>query len=241
MNQEFMNPAEQTKDMNIFSRIWNVFVAPASTFEAVKKSPKWVVPLILSLLIMGVAMFFLTPIVIEESKDKTAEQLEKRGMTDQTQIDQTLEQSAKVQKVVIAPSAVIAGAIFTFILAALWLFVSNVLAGGSAKYTQVLGVYAYTGFISLLGFLIKFPLIWSQKTMNIHFSPATFLADSSSDTFLYKVLAKLDLFSIWGMVVLGIGLAIVAGLKPKKVIPWVVILYVLWWVGSASLSNMSFM
>jgi hypothetical protein len=241
MSQETMNPTGQpTNDMNIFSRIWNVFVAPASTFEAVKVSPKWVVPLIISILIMGGAMHVLTPTVIEESKDKTVEQLEKRGMSDE-QIDQALVQAEKMQKYMIVPSTVIASVIFTFLLAAIWLFVANVLAGGQAKYGQILGVYVYAGFIGLLGFLIKLPLMLSQHTMNIHFSPATFMSEASSDTFLYKLLAKFDLFGLWGIVVLGIGLAVVAGLKPKKVLPWVFILYVLWWVGSAALSNMSFM
>ena len=241
MSQETMNPTGQpSKDMNIFSRIWNVFVAPASTFEAVKINPKWVVPFIISILIMGAAMYLLTPTVIEESRVKTVEQLEKRGMSDE-QIDQALVQAEKMQKYMIVPSTVIAAVVFTFLLAAIWLFAANVLAGGSAKYGQVLGVYVYTGFIGLLGFLIKLPLMLSQNTMNIHFSPATLMSESTSETFLYKLLAKFDLFGIWGIVVLGIGLAIVAGLKPKKVLPWVVILYLAYWVGSAALSNMSFM
>ncbi len=185
-------------------------------------------------------MHLLTNIVIEESKDKTVEQLEKRGMSEE-QIDQAMVQAEKMQKYTIVPSTVIAGAIFTFILAAIWLFVANVLAGGQAKYGQILGVYVYAGITGLLGFLIKLPLMLSQKTMNIHFSPATFMSEASNETFLYKLLAKFDLFGLWGMVVLGIGLAIVAGLKPKKVLPWVVILYVLFWVGSTALSNMSFM
>ncbi len=242
MNQDYMNQSEQTsgKDMNLFARIWNVFVSPTSTFEAVKEKPKWVVPFIISILIMGGAMQILTPTVMEESKDKMIEQFEKRGMSDD-QIDQALAQSTKWQKYTIVPSTIIVGAISVFILAAIWLFVTNVLSGGAAKYSQILGAYVYAGFIGLLGFLIKIPLMLSQGTMNIHFSFATFMSESASDSFLYKLLAKMDLFSVWGMVVLGIGLAIVGGLKPKKVLPWVIILFVLWWVGSAALSNMSFM
>ncbi|MBN1481218.1 YIP1 family protein [candidate division KSB1 bacterium] len=227
------------KDMNIIARIWNVFVSPTSTFEAVRSKPRWVLPLIIILLITGAAMYVLTPIVMEEGREKMIEQMEKRGVPED-QMDTAVERAAQFQKYSIAPSTIIAGAIFTFLLAAFWLFVTNVLAGGSARYAQVLGAYVYAGFIGLLGFLIKLPVMWFRQTMNIHISPATLMSESATETFLYKLLAKFDLFSIWGMIVLGIGLAVVGGLKPKKVLPWVVILYVLFWVASASLSNLSF-
>lgn len=238
-DQSIQTTEPAQKDMNVFARIWNVFVSPVAAFEAVRYKPKWVLPFIVSLLITGAAMYILTPIVMEESREKMVEQMEKRGVPEE-QMDTAVERAAQYQKYSIAPSAVIAGAIFTFILAALWLFVTNVLAGGAARYAHVLGAFVYAGYIGLLGFLIKMPIMLSQKTMNIHFSLATLMAESSRETFLYKLLAKLDLFSIWGMVVLGMGLAVVAGLKPKKVLPWVIILYVLFWVASAALSNLSF-
>jgi len=94
--------SENEKEMNILARIWNVFVAPASTFKAVREKPKWVIPFIITVLISAGVMYFLTPVVIEEGRDKMIEQMEKRGVPEE-QIDQAVEQGIKVQKVTIAP------------------------------------------------------------------------------------------------------------------------------------------
>ena len=123
------------------------------------------------------------------------------------------------------------------ILAAVWLFVSNVLLGGSSRYAQLLGVVVYAGFIGLLGFLIKLPIMLSQGTMNVHFSLATLMSDASKETFLYKLLANVELFNLWTIAVTSIGIALVAGLKTKKVWPWVALITVLYWVVAAAVGG----
>jgi hypothetical protein len=237
MSQETASSAsEPMKDMNMIARIWNVFVSPASTFRAVREKPKWVLPFIISLLISAGSMYLLTPVVIEEGRDKMVEQMKKRGVPEDD-IDEAVEKGINVQKYMITPSAVIGGAVVTLIIAAVWLFVSNVLVGGAARYAQMLGVVVYAGFIGLLGFLIKLPIMLSQQTMNVHFSLATLMSDAAKDTFLYKLLANVELFNLWTIAVTSIGIAIVAGVKTKKVWPWVVLINVLYWVIAAAIGG----
>jgi len=238
MSLENVTPATepQENDMGMIARIWNVFVSPVSTYKAVRVNPKWVLPFIISLLISAGAMYLLTPVIIEEGHDKMVEQMEKRGVPDD-QRDRAMEQGAKIQKYTITPMAVVGGAVVTFIIAAVWLFVSNVIVGGAARYAQILGVVVYTGFIGLLGFLIKMPIMLSQQTMNVHFSLAALMSDAAKDTFLYKLLANVELFNLWTIVATSIGLAIVAGVKSSKVWPWVLIISVLYWVAAAAIGG----
>jgi hypothetical protein len=238
MDQPSATMQSPEKDMNLVARIWNVFVSPVSTFKAVRVKPMWVAPFIITLVISAVATYFLTPVIMEETREKIIDSMEERDASNE-QIESTVERTEKFQKYSIVPSAIIVGAILAFALAGIWLLVTNVLSGGSATYAQVLGASIYAGFIGVLGLLIKMPIILSQRTMNVHFSIATFMSDASQDTFLYKLLAKMDLFAVWGMIVLGIGLAVVGGLKPKKVLPWIVLIYVLYWVVATALSNLS--
>jgi hypothetical protein len=202
----------------------------------VKEKPKWVVPFIITLLISGAIMYVLTPIVIEESREKMIEQMERRGLSDD-QRDQAIEQGIKIQKITIAPMTVVGGAVMTLIIAAVWLFVSNVLVGGAARYSQILGVVVYGGFIGLLGFIIKAFIMYSRGSMNVHFSLAALMSDASKDTFLYKLLANVELFNLWTIAVVSIGLAIVAGVKTSKVWPWVLIISVLYWVAAAAIGG----
>ncbi|RLD12292.1 hypothetical protein DRI50_09270 [candidate division KSB1 bacterium] len=222
--------------MNLIARIINVFVAPSKTFQAVSHKPKWAWPLIISLLLTFAAMWVLTPVVITDSKSTMEEKMLERGMS-QDQVDNAVAQAAKYQKYSIAPTTFVAGLIMTFILAGIWLFVGNTVLGGSAKFAQMMGVIVYSGFIGLLGLLIKMPIMLSQQTMNVHFSLATFMADASKDTFLYKLLANVEIFNIWTIAVYAIGIAIVAKLKVKSVWPWVLILTVLYWAAAAGLGS----
>ncbi len=226
----------KSQDMNLISRIINVFLAPSKTFQAVNEKPKWAVPLIISLLLTFGAMWLLTPVIMNEGKSAMEDKMLERGMTSD-QIDRAVEQAQKIQKITIAPTTLVAGLVVTFIMAAIWLFISNTILGGAAQYTQMLGVVVYAGFIGLLGFLVKLPIMLSQQTMNVHFSLATFMSDTAKDTFLYKLLANIEVFNVWTIAVYAIGIAIVANLKVKNVWPWVLILTVLYWVAAAGLGS----
>lgn len=227
---------QETKDMNILSRIINVFVSPSQTFQAVSAKPKWGVALVISLLLTFGAMYTLTPIIMTEQKSAMEEKMSERGMSGD-RIDQAVQQAQKVQKYTIAPAAAIVGLIMTFILAGLWLFIGNTILGGEAKYSQMLGVIVYSGYIGLFGLLVKLPLMLSQHTMNIHFSLATFMSDAAKDTFLYKFLMNIELFNLWTIAVYSIGIAIVARLKVKSVWPWVLMLTVLYWAAAAGIGS----
>lgn len=227
---------QEPRDLNLISRIINVFVSPSKTFQAVSNKPKWAWPLVISLLLTFAAMWVLTPVIMTDSKSTMEEKMLERGMS-QDQVDNAVAQAAKYQKYSIAPTTLVAGLAMTFILAGIWLFVGNTVLGGSAKFAQMMGVIVYSGFIGLLGLLIKMPIMLSQQTMNVHFSLATFMADASKDTFLYKLLANVEIFNIWTIAVYAIGIAIVAKLKVKSVWPWVLILTALYWVAAAGLGS----
>ena len=128
---------------------------------------------------------------------------------DQEQIDTAIERSQKVMGVMIYVGPVL----FTFLMLAIgaliWMFVSNVILGGQTTFSQLLAVNVYRTFIVLLGSLIKLPIMLSQKTLNVHFSVAAFLPDASKDTLMYKLLAQLEVFNIWSIALLCIGIAIV--------------------------------
>jgi len=236
MNNVTQSEGTVAKDMGLLARIINVFVSPASTFRAVREKPKWAVPLVITLLIMLGVMIVLTPIVMEEGRDAMEEKMAEQGLSDE-QIDNAVQTAQKVQKFAVGPSTVVMTLVVTFIVAAVWLFLSNTILGGNANYKQMLGVVVYSGFIGLLGFLIKLPIMWSQRTMNVHFSLATFMSDASKDSFLYKLLANVELFNIWTIAVVSIGIAVVADLKSKSVWPWVLIVTILYWVAAAGLGS----
>ena len=222
--------------MSLFGKIIGVFTSPGNAFQAIAAKPQWLPALLISLVITMGNMFFMQPVMLKEQAIKTQEKMQERNM-DQDQIDQTLEKTQKIAKIAMYPTTIIGVFIMVLIAGGIWLFVSNTILGGEAKYKQMLGVIAFSGFIPLLGSIIKTPIMIAQQTTNVHFSLATFMSDELVDTFLYKFLAQIEFFTIWSLIVTCIGIAVVAKLSVKKVWPWVVMLSLLFMVGSAWLGS----
>ncbi len=235
MSEETM--VEQSK-MSFPSRLINVFIAPGEMFKDVKRRAGWLLPLIVLALGTMALSYVMQPVITKFQREQATSQMEKRGMS-QEQIDGILEQQQVFTKpYFLVPVAGVTTILMTLIGAAIWLFVVSFILGGKAGFGQVLSVNTYRSFIPLLGTVIKLPIILTKETILVHFSLATFMSDAASQTFLYKFLMNIELFNIWSIAVLCIGLAVLAETSVKKVWPWVVGLYLLWWLGSAGFSTL---
>lgn len=226
---------EQQQGMGLFSRIINVFIAPGATFKAVKAKPAWLVPAIIYAVLTVGMTHLIKPVVMDVQKEKTVEALMERGMAED-QAEEIAEKNLGFGKILMYPMALIGSFVAFFVLAGVWLFVSNIVLGGQAKYSQLLGVVVYKSFIDLLGGFIKVPVILSKESIDVHFSLAMFL--QSSEGFIYKFLSKVEVFNIWGIAVLCIGIAIISNREVKKVVPWVIGVYVLYYVVSISIGSL---
>ncbi|MBN2414079.1 YIP1 family protein [candidate division KSB1 bacterium] len=236
-NNSQSNDPSAVKEMNLLNRIIGIFTSPGATFHAIAEKPKWVVPGIIIILLSLGTTFLLRDVILQEQRVKTEEQLLKRGI-DSAQMETILDKNQQITKIAMYPGVLVTTAVMFVIVAAIWLFVSNIVLGGQATFNQMLGVSIYRGFIPLVGGLIKAPLMISQQTLNIHFSLATFMPDEAKETFLYKLLAQIELFNVWSIIVLCIGIAVVSKLNVKKVWPWVAIIYLLWFVGTSAVSGL---
>jgi len=92
--------------------------------------------------------------------------------------------------------------------------------GGKAKYGSVLAVWMYAGLPgvikSLLGTIVIFTGIAPESFNLANFAPTSagaFLNPLETNAALYTLASAIDITSIWSFVLLGIGIAIVAGVK----------------------------
>jgi hypothetical protein len=230
MSQEMNGSTASGKTPSgVATRILNVFFNPQTTFLAVKEAPKWIIPAVIFVVVMGVFGYLQTsdPGLVQASNELVMQKLEERNMP-QEQMDAALAMTEKMRAFTPIQTAIMPLIALVFIGSGIWLFVANTLLGSRTTYGQLLGVTSYTSLITALGTLVKLPIMLAKSDLMVHFSLATFMADSAKSTFLYKFLmSATDLFAIWTMAVLSIGLATVAGVKVNKVWPAVVIVSVL--------------
>ncbi len=231
------NAESQSQQMGLLSRIIVTFTSPSRAAEAIRAKPNWLIPAIIIVLLMLIFTYVAKPIIIQETVTRVQQMMQSKGAP-QDQIDTVLNRIQTSMGIRMFVGVAITTVLGIFIWAAIWLFISNIILGAQASYVQMLGVNVYRYFITTIGLLIKLPIMLSKQTMNVHFSLATFLPDEQKTTFLYKMLMQVELFNIWAIIVISIGIAVVSKLDTKKVWPWVVLIYVVWYVAQAALGSM---
>ncbi|HPB01226.1 MAG TPA: hypothetical protein PLS75_07420, partial [Candidatus Marinimicrobia bacterium] len=91
--------------------------------------------------------------------------------------------------------------------------------------------------VDIIANAVKVPLMLSQQTVRIYTSPALFLQDNS--TFWFRFFANLDLFVLWKVILLGIGVGIITKVKTSKSIWTILICWIIYCLAVAGLGGLA--
>lgn len=216
-------------EMNIFVRIWNVWLGPRKLFANVKLYPRWLVPFVVLMAVGIISQYLVTPIAVNDAlaKLKSSERFLNMTPEQQTLTLEAVEKRAHPawwQYVILGP---IFGFIAIAVVAGLLLFTTNVLMGGQSKFSQTLAVFIYSSFISIPEQIIKIPLILSKQTTDIRTSLGI-LFPGEAKGFLFNFLNGADLFGLWQTIIVAIGLAVLCNTTMQKALGWVLAWWILW-------------
>ena len=117
------------------------------------------------------------------------------------------------------------------------LFGLNKLLYGMASYEQVIAIYAYSSLIDAVKLLIITPIIISENTLDVHIGFGLLLSEQVSQTFIGHVIYNIDLFDIWQVLVVSIGLAVIGQISKRKTLGTVLGLWFIWLILNAFLAN----
>lgn len=192
------------------ARVMGVFFSPGETFEDIARRPTVLAPLLFLFLIQATVIYVIIPaqgqdaaLFTENSSFFQRLPEEKRAELIEQQIN-----PSRTRRMVSAFFGPVAIFVFLTIASLLFWGVGNLL-GGQPTFKRVLSMLLFASMIGLVaGSLIKLPLVLSRNTLaGVTFSPAMFMPELDIASPRYRLLAIFDLFSIWGMVVTGIGFA----------------------------------
>jgi hypothetical protein len=137
-----------------------------------------------------------------------------------------------------AISQVIVVPILTALVAAVFMGIFTMVLGGVATFSQVFGVVAHAGLIFVLGALFSLPLKYMNQSLATPTSLGVLLPMVSETTFLGRVLGGIDLFWIWWIINLAIGLGVLYK-RPTAPIVWSLLVVVaIFVVASAAVMTM---
>jgi hypothetical protein len=215
--------------MSILSNIINIYLAPSKVFEAVKdfNFKKALVPLLILAVVGIIAYLPVQDLVAELEYDQTVNFMEKtdrlseEAKTEMLQkADEKLEGSHINQYI----SWFIGYPIKVLFMALVALLIGNTIMGGDAKYGQLLNITAWSYMISILENIIKIPLMLSKWSLEVYTGLGV-LGIGENGSFINKFIAGFDLFALWRIVLIAIGMGIIYSKRTK---PYLIALLIFW-------------
>ena len=117
------------------------------------------------------------------------------------------------------------------ILATLFFWALFSILGGKISFTRSFAVVSYSSLIKVVGMVLIVALTLILQRLNIQTSLALIPA-LKPNTYLYRLAAQVDFFTVWRLIVMGFGFAIVLNTSKVKsylsvFVPWILLSVVL--------------
>ena len=215
-------PAEAAP-RGLVSRIFGVFFSPRATFAEVAARPKAFGVLVVGLVIVAAAMFvlFSTDVGQQAFIDQ---QLKARPNMPEQQIA-GLERIAPFIRYIVACGYLVVIPIGLTIISGILLGIFNAFLGGDARFKQVFAVVAHAGLITVLQTLFVAPLDYARETLTSPTTLGVFVPFLDEDSFAVKLLGTIDLFQIWWLFTLSIGLGVLYKRRTTPIATSIFIVY----------------
>ena len=224
-DMEVQSASVPTPGLTQWQRVSNTFMAPSKTFDDIKRGNKsWWMPLIIMALV-GYIFFaaLYTKIGMQQVVDN---QVRLNPKTAERMAQMPAEQRETGEKIslYITEGIFIASPVMVMLVAAivslvLWGTI-NFAFGGKATFGGVFAVWFYATLPSIVKSLLGVVVIYAgmaPESFNIkNFAPTNlgaFLDPVETNKALYALATSLDAITIWSLVLMGMGIATVAGVK----------------------------
>lgn len=208
--------------MNWLKDITGIYYQPEKVFEGMKGKPRWLVPLIVSIVFTLIVTAIILPtIVMPEQAAIISERMANNP-------DVPAEQIEAIQERMSGPIPIIAGLVSNMIMIPVGLLLIGLIfwwifsmMGHKAQFKEMFTTAVFASLIGIPGALVKVPLMFIKGTAKVSTSLGLILPAEMEEGFLMRLMNHIDLFTIWMLVVMVIGFSIFSG-APRKKSYWIV-------------------
>jgi hypothetical protein len=195
---------------SLVARFIGVITAPRETFASVAAHPKWFGMLALTAVI--VAIFTALPLMTEAGRqaalDQQVQQMQSFGMTVSDQMYEQMEKGAGRMPYVTGIMVLVMTPIIGVIVAGILFAVFNAALGGEASFKQLFSVYAHAGAISAISTIFSGIINYFRGSMGSVANLGALMPMLPENSFAGRLLGMVDIFLIWYVIVLAMGLAV---------------------------------
>jgi hypothetical protein len=223
MGDVIVKPADADTPAQSFpERLMGIFISPTETLADVARKPDFWAPLILAVLSsIAVTETMLWKIGMERIVRMSIEQSSRASSMSPDQMDQAVHQGAKIGAIFAHIVGVVGLPIALLIIAALGLLIMNLIFGAGMKFKKVFSLICYANLVTLLGTLMALAVILFGDPDHFNAQnpvPANvgfFLNPREVSKPLYSLASSADIFTIWFLILIAIGLSEGTGRKVK--------------------------
>ncbi len=226
-NLGVQSAGEAVSGLSQWQRVANIFSAPSKTFDDIKRGNKsWWMPFVI-IAIVGYILFAAVSLKIgmqttvdnQIRLDPKTEEKIANLPPDQREMQEKISVGITEGFFIANPVVVLAG---VALLSVGLMATINFVFGGKATFGSVFTVWMYASLPSIVKTLLGAVVIFvagEPDTFNIkNFAPTNLAAflfpnPAEANKALYALTSWMDAITIWTLVLLGIGIATVAGVK----------------------------
>jgi hypothetical protein len=199
-----------TPGLSLGARVWGILSSPKETFADVVARPRWFGMMVVVLLVSAICTggFFATQVGQTAWLDKIADGARQSGQEMPEAQWAMMQKIASYMGAIYAVATIVVAPIFWLIVTGILFAVFNAALGGTASFKQMYTVFVHASAVTIVQQLFVMPLNYVRETMSSATNLAVFLPMLDEGSFLAKLLGTVDLFLIWWVIVLSIGLGV---------------------------------
>ena len=239
---------EEVKPMSFTEKLVNIFAAPGELFENVRltgKTPSnWVIPVAI-MIVVAIAMQQIimnnpsladqTKALVEKSvKDRLDKQVQEgkitpeQAETQREQIENMSNPTSAFNIVMRIVGVVVFMPIIVFVMGLIYWLLGKFAMQGNAPYMKVVEVIGLTLLIAAVESIVTTVMAIGLDSLHAGPNLAIFVQNFDFANKVHMALAKVNIFTIWSLIVTSIGLSKIFQRDLPKVLVLVFSLWILW-------------
>lgn len=192
------------------ARVVGILTSPRITFERVIDDPRWIGVLVLGVGAVAVvsSAFMSTEFAQRAILDEQIASMEASGQPASDEAYERMQDFVRYTPYLTFASVLLTVPIVCLILAGLLQVVGYGLLGAGTNFAGTFAVVAHAGVVFVAQQIFVVPLNYARQAVTSPSTLAAFAPTLDEDAFAYKLLSSVDLFYVWWVMILSIGLAV---------------------------------
>ena len=212
----------------------NIFTDPIVSFQELKKTNDWktsFMPLIVLMVLGAISLLLLKELYYDVQLEQSVKWIENSSQIPDDQkedalksVYESLENPRPFSILIMWLTNVFAGPLRIIMTTLIVLMIVKFFFGESTRYSNLLPYVSFSYLITILETVIKIPLMINKWSIDVY-TGLGLLDISEKGTFINNLFAAVDLFSVWRIILIGIGLSVY---YKKSAKPFIIAIFIYW-------------